>query len=87
MVRVTGVHNDAYIEKTVGCSTRIHDVTGQVTVAVTLWTCLSDGRVRISDEIAVLFVKFALYEFRYGYLIWSQIFPSNSFESIIHYRS
>jgi hypothetical protein len=27
MVRVRGVHNDAYTEKTSGCNTKLHDVT------------------------------------------------------------
>jgi len=58
MDRVTGVHSDAYIKKTSGCSTKLHDATGQVIVAVTIWNFLWEGRLRISDKtVAVLVVS------------------------------
>ena len=63
MVRVTGVHNDAYIKKTSDCSTKVHDVTEQVIVTVTVWTSLSEGQLRISDE-AVADLVVILYKFR-----------------------
>jgi len=49
-------------QEDVGCSTKLHDVTGQVIVAA-LWTYLWEGRLRISHKgVSVLVV--ILYKFQ-----------------------
>jgi hypothetical protein len=69
---MTDVQNDAYIKKTSSRST------GHVTVVVTLWASLCEGRLRISDEaVAVLVV--ILYKFRESNLISSRMFSFYSF--------
>jgi len=75
---VKGVHSDVYMEKTSGCSSKLHDVTWQFTVTVTLWTSLRGFQVTISDEAAAVLMQILLHKFRCSNLMTSIMSPSQS---------